>query len=503
MSRKKLEIIILLCLSLCSFSGCGGCVRGERAETGAETYTDMEKSSEPESDMIESRSTAKDVTKTEEKDETRRRQETEQDTQETVETQEDTTENVEEESGNGTVWEEPASVPPSAPTETAPMQPSSQELLTGGEIAEKNRISFGMAGNGMVDLDTFQPQSAAQIRSMIEAYQIPNYPYYGGRPRTAQDDQALLASRNLDSLQDPVNVRYGVIVSNAAVRSFPTDSAMTAGGSPGEFDYIQETMLGVGEGVVICHQTADQSYSFVQGYQYCGWIRTDCVGFCSREQMNEFIHPSSFVVVTDAAVYADNKKLRMGTRLPLAGDGGGEWYVTIPRPAPDGSLVTGIVGISKGSSHQGYLPYTEEGLLIQAQKMVGQPYGWGDMNENMDCSSTMNCIYKSFGILMPRNTSQLASSSATVIGLSGMGVEEKRAVIRQSGPGSMLLMPGHVVMYVGEENGISMIIHNVTGYSLDGGAVGAAMQCQRTPMDIFNTAGMNYMDLYTTLIRFG
>ena len=491
MSRKKLEIIILLCLSLCSFSGCGGCVRGERAETGAETYTDREKSSEAEPDMIESRSTAKDAAKTEEKEETDRRQETGQDSQETVETQGETTENAKEESSNGTALEGPASVP------------SSQELLTGGEIAEKNRISFGMAGNGMVDLDTFQAQSAAQIRSMIEAYQIPNYPYYGGRPRTAQDDQALLASRNLDSLQDPVNVRYGVIVSNAAVRSFPTASAMTASGSPGEFDYIQETMLGVGEGVVICHQTADQSYSFVQGYQYCGWIRTDCIGFCSREQMNEFIHPSSFAVVTDAAVYADNKKLRMGTRLPLAGDGGGEWYVSIPRSAPDGSLATGIVGISKESSHQGYLPYTEEGLLIQAQKMVGQPYGWGDMDENMDCSSTMNCIYKCFGILMPRNTSQLTSSSATVIGLSGMGAEEKRAVIRQSGPGSMLLMPGHVVMYVGEENGISMIIHNVTGYSLDGGAVGTAMRCQRTPMDIFNTAGINYMDLYTALIRFG
>ena len=114
-----------------------------------------------------------------------------------------------------------------------------------------------MEDNGMEDLEACQFWDADQVRAMIEAYSIPDYPFYGGRPRTEQDDRALLASRNLEALQDPAEIRFGVIVSNADMRAFPVETALTEEASSAEFDYLQETMLGIGEGVAVCHQTAD------------------------------------------------------------------------------------------------------------------------------------------------------------------------------------------------------------------------------------------------------
>ncbi len=349
------------------------------------------------------------------------------------------------------------------PSEIPAVQPALPVILDGAQIQEKNRISFGMEDNGMEDLEACQFWDADQVRAMIEAYSIPDYPFYGGRPRTEQDDRALLASRNLEALQDPAEIRFGVIVSNADMRAFPVETALTEEASSAEFDYLQETMLGIGEGVAVCHQTADGSYSFVQGYQYRGWIQTDCIAFCSLEEMKAYLDAADFVVITEAAVEIRGRKLRMGTRLPVSGEGEAEWYAELPVRKEDGSFGTETAGIPKNESSKGYLPYTEENLVGQARKMLGQPYGWGDRNGNWDCSSTMNGIFRCFG---------------------------------------MILIPGHVVMYAGEENGRSMIIHNVAAYSAEGGAMKTVMQCQYTPMDIYAAGGVNYMDLYTAVIRF-
>ena len=116
---------------------------------------------------------------------------------------------------------------------------------------------------------------------------------------------------------------------------------------------------------------------------------------------------------------------------------------------------------------------------------------------DMDCSSTMNSIYRCFGVLLPRNTSAMPYTGTTVYCMDEMNAEQKRTLIESLAPGTMLVMNGHVVMYIGQENGISSVLHNVVGFSLDGGQTAIdAYKCCITPLDVRTGSGTSYLDRY-------
>ncbi len=64
----------------------------------------------------------------------------------------------------------------------------------------------------------------------------------------------------------------------------------------------------------------------------------------------------------------------------------------------------------------------------------------------------------------------------------------------------MILIPGHVVMYLGNLDGTPKILHNVTGYSVDGANVEKIMGCKITSMEIYNSEKIYYPELFTKLI---
>ena len=58
------------------------------------------------------------------------------------------------------------------------------------------------------------------------------------------------------------------------------------------------------------------------------------------------------------------------------------------------------------------LPLTRANLIRQAFKFLGERYGWGHDYNARDCSGFVSEVYRSMGVLMPRNTSDQARSPA-------------------------------------------------------------------------------------------
>ena len=62
------------------------------------------------------------------------------------------------------------------------------------------------------------------------------------------------------------------------------------------------------------------------------------------------------------------------------------------------------------TSQRDYLPLTRANVLRQGFKFLGERYGWGHDYNARDCSGFVSEVYRSFGVLLPRNTRDQAVS---------------------------------------------------------------------------------------------
>ncbi len=352
-------------------------------------------------------------------------------------------------------------------------------------------------GSHIVDLTAYTAPTANELIAMIESYTLPERTYLDGAARTEGDFSYPIKRRNLGPIHDPVELRYGILADNAFVRAFPTWQKLSNGTSADDPDALQETMLPAGEGVIVLHQSADQIWSFVQSSFYYGWIETAEIAFCDKETMDAFIAAEDFAVITDAQVEIAGVKMRMGTKLPIAARQDGACLLKVPQADSQGNLTILEVSVSTKYISDGYLPLDAEAIAVLAEKLLGTNYGWGDSNAYMDCSSTLRAVYNCFGLALPRNTSWMPNTGLKVTDLREMGIEEKKQVITSLAPGSLLLINGHVMMYIGQKDGVESMLHNVTQYlAAPGSELVKPKKCVITPITICNSAGNNYLELY-------
>ncbi|MGZ3615079.1 MAG: C40 family peptidase, partial [Thermodesulfobacteriota bacterium] len=114
--------------------------------------------------------------------------------------------------------------------------------------------------------------------------------------------------------------------------------------------------------------------------------------------------------------------------------------------------------------HRGFLSYTQSNLAHQAFKMLNHPYGWGDKLGGRDCSRFIMDLFRTFGILMPRNSREQARVGVDLGGVKGNSSREKRKVLDQAIPlATTLRLPGHIMLYLGRDKGKHYVIHSLWG----------------------------------------
>ena len=165
----------------------------------------------------------------------------------------------------------------------------------------------------------------------------------------------------------------------------------------------------------------------------------------------------------------------MGIRLPLAkrSDYGDDLYgknpytsytVKLPIRNEQGRLQFALAAIARSQDvNIGYLAFTQQNIIQQSFKFLGERYGWGHDYNGRDCTGFVDEIHKSFGLIMPRNSGQQAKSNYGHNQFFDKNSEtaDKLAVIAKMQVGDLIYMPGHVMMYLGEDQGKPYIIHDV------------------------------------------
>lgn len=340
---------------------------------------------------------------------------------------------------------------------------------------------------------------------------------------------AIEANLGLQAIAAQVAPQYGLVVKRAALRTFPTRERVFSSIGDTDIDRFQESALFPGDKVAVVHRSADGRWLFVHSERYSAWMEADAIASGEKASVLGYGAKGPYRIITGAAAHTaytpeeprvSRLQLDMGVRLPVLADwpaaepvngqqAHASWVVQLPVREADGALklVPALLPRSQDSAAD-YLPLTPRLLLQQAFKFLGERYGWGHDYDTRDCSGFVSEIYRSFGVLLPRNTSAQAISPALdrlpFTGKDGKAVRDRAVTDLQVG--DLVYIPGHVMMAIGHVEGRTWVIHDTAGgswYGADGTRVQAHLNgVSVTPLEpMMASDRVRYIDRITNIQR--
>lgn len=327
----------------------------------------------------------------------------------------------------------------------------------------------------------------------------------------------LVDNENIDGIASNQKVSFGFAVKRECLYQFPTEDIITLDHPYTFFNENQCSSILYGEPVIKLHESKDGEWYYVISQAFGGWMKKEYIALCeNKEDWDEHRNPDKFLVVTDDefSLEYDPKikenselELSMGAKLMLVpakeytkSEEGrvayGNYVVKLPTRGKDGMVTYqhAYVPVSKGV-HVGYLDYTKENILKLAFASLGDRYGWGGQYNARDCSQYIMEIYRCFGISLPRNSSGLAKMNCKTIDVEGLSDSEKEEKLEQIPVGSILYLKGHVMLYLGEEDGKHYVISSMSSFIReDGGDVIMAESVAINTLDIRRRNGNSWLE---------
>ena len=297
----------------------------------------------------------------------------------------------------------------------------------------------------------------------------------------------LKGNLNQEFLQQSSRMFFALIVKRTDIRVFPTDEPAMSTPNNDEFDRFQHSSISVGSPVGIYHFSQDKKWAYVQTQFIRGWIRTQNLAVAKEKaEVADYEETNNRLVVTgnSVTVFGDPSHrqpafiAQMGDSFPLlsASDESKKahgFHVILIPSTGDNELLSIRKGYLRADEdvHQGFLPYTQENVARQAFKMLHHPYGWGDRLGGRDCSRFIMDLFRTFGILMPRNSKEQAWVGLDLGPVEEKPAQEKRKILDRSIPlATTVRLPGHIMLYLGRDQGKHYVIHSLWGIQKSGKA---------------------------------
>lgn len=294
----------------------------------------------------------------------------------------------------------------------------------------------------------------------------------GNRIPKSLFDEEIGPNLDLDQIPSSIPIRWAAAVRATSVRALPTPVKMLEEIGDIEFDQVQFTLIKLWTPVTIFHTTRDGAWSYIQAPYVRGWVKSkDIAIFSSRDDLKHYVKSNQFLVVLgesipvyeDSALQAFYQRPSMGSIIPLKKKSEAGYEVWMPTRNADGkvNLQTAYID-SKSDVSTEFPAFTQANIIRQAFKLLGARYGWGGMYDGRDCSGFTHDVFLSMGLEMPRDSKQQAFVGTQLGHYSPFEDQgDKAAALRSGGAGLTLLrMPLHLMLYLGEENGNFYVIHS-------------------------------------------
>lgn len=295
--------------------------------------------------------------------------------------------------------------------------------------------------------------------------------FKNGTPLTEFSYTQAQKNCGLEALPPVCVVRYALTVDRTNLRLLPENAGWFESKDDTHYDQLQGTAIDPSEPVVVLIDSQDKKFVFVESRMYAGWVKPSELAFTDKTTWLKYVAPKNYLTVLASRKTIPRGKafFQMGGKVLMRASDlqkDGTWAIYLPTVDANGTIVEQGLNVENDNGVvKGVLACSENNLIRQAFRFLGEGYGWGGLEKNVDCSSFVQDIYRSVGIELPRDSDKQEKSMARSISLKGMTREQRLGILRKSKPGSLVFLPGHVMLYLGtDENNEPLVIHALSSY---------------------------------------
>lgn len=275
-----------------------------------------------------------------------------------------------------------------------------------------------------------------------------------------------------DSLNLPaITLRHTDLRLYPSNRGIYYDPKRTGEGFP--FDYSQNSSVHINTPIMVSHYSKDKHWVYAQTAFATGWIKSSDIAFVNAEFQETFQNGNYAITVKDNLNLSnDNGQIslvKMGSIFPI--DPQTKEYLMAKKDEKGYAKIEKVTVNDIDIIAQKPIKFNQYNLAYISKQLVGEPYGWGGKEKCRDCSALTRDFFAPFGVYLPRNSRQQANAGAEFLSLRGLqGQAKKETILNSAKPfRSLLFVPGHIMLYLGERNHEPIILHNYWGVRLKDG----------------------------------
>jgi hypothetical protein len=239
-----------------------------------------------------------------------------------------------------------------------------------------------------------------------------------------------------------------------------------AGEKSRPFDKLQVSAIAPGTPVYISHVSRDKAWAVVEtGYAF-GWMPLKELAVVTPEFVNRWEQGPHAAVIRDKTPIYDDKgflfRASLGSMFPKAEEDADTVEILVPVRGEQGRAEMRKAILLKETAMTRPVALTTCRLAALANELIREPYGWGGLRNNRDCSAMIRDLFAPFGIWLPRHSADQASEGGLYVDLSNLSAEDKKELILAQGVPylTLLWLKGHIMLYIGSRNGEPLVFHN-------------------------------------------
>lgn len=276
-----------------------------------------------------------------------------------------------------------------------------------------------------------------------------------------------------DTLSIPaITLRHTDLRLYPSSRGIYYDPSRAGEGFP--FDYSQNSSVHINTPIIISHYSVDQLWVYAQTSFASGWIKIEDIAFVNTEFQEKFQNDDYAITVKDNLSLSDESGeislVKIGSIFPI--DPKTKKYLMAKKNEKGFAELSKITVNTVDIIAHKPIKFNAYNLAYISKQLVGEPYGWGGKEKCRDCSALTRDFFSPFGIYLARNSRQQAKQGAEFLSLKGLDTKSKKQVIVDNAKPfrSLLAVPGHITLYLGERDGEPIILHNYWGVRLNDGS---------------------------------